>query len=172
VTVEILALAFGAVVAAGLLIFILQPIWESSVFVGNTVPLPDDDLDELYAQRDAIYEALKELKMDYETGKISEEDYRQFSTKLKRQAADILRKIDEFPTMEAGIIQQLEQRIAEIRQSLPQMQTVPSPMSAAATVSLSSQDASSGPRFCTQCGAPLRPGDRFCSQCGAPVQRR
>ncbi len=170
-TVEILVLAFGAIVAAGLLIFILQPIWESSIFVGKTIPLREDDLDELYARRDAIYQALKDLQMDHAVGKISDEDYKEFSLRLKHQAADILRKIDEFPRKEASIMEQLEQRIAQLRQEVPVTAPSSSPLPAAVAIPSQSPAVGKRPRFCTQCGAPLRSNDRFCSQCGAPVRR-
>ncbi|HEY2588602.1 MAG TPA: zinc ribbon domain-containing protein [Tepidisphaeraceae bacterium] len=26
------------------------------------------------------------------------------------------------------------------------------------------------PKFCTKCGAPLKPGQKFCNKCGAPVE--
>ncbi len=168
---EILIIAFGILVAAGLFVFILQPIWEGAAIIGEEeIPLPVDDLDELYAKRDAIYEAIKELELDYQVGKLSEEDYKRFSARLKREAAEILRRIDEFPKRQAQIRARLEARIQALKQGLsgaPAPVAV-SPASPVPSVASSHVEA---PKFCTQCGAPLRPTDRFCSQCGAPVRR-
>ncbi|NPA90505.1 MAG: zinc-ribbon domain-containing protein [Chloroflexi bacterium] len=163
---EILIIAFGILVAAGLFIFIIQPIWEGSALLAKEdIPLPVDDLDELYAKRDAIYEAIKELELDYQVGKLSEEDYKRFSADLKRQAAEILKRIDEFPKQQAHIRRYLEAQIQTIRAAMGAPVTQP----VLARVPITGREGKTPPKFCTQCGAPLRPTDRFCSQCGARV---
>lgn len=169
---ELLIIVFGLLVAAALFIFILQPIWEGRAVVGEEdIPLPVEDLDELYAKRDAIYEAIKELELDYQVGKLSEEDYKRFSARLKREAAEILRRIDEYPKRQAHIRERLEARVQELKAALGGASPARPAPAFATEPAVAATAETAGPKFCTQCGAPLRPTDRFCSQCGAPVQR-
>lgn len=122
----------------------------------------DPKLAELYARRDALYQALRDAKFDLEIGKLSTEDYEQQSARLKHQAADVLRRIDQLeatlvtPELDASIEKRVAERRhepQELKRSTPRADT---PMRAAAG-------------FCTQCGAALVPGDRFCGKCGQPA---
>jgi len=48
----------------------------------------------LAEERDRALAALKELEFDHRTGKISDADYRELVTPLRRQAAEALRALD------------------------------------------------------------------------------
>lgn len=143
----------------------------------------DPRLAELYEQREMLYKAIRDARFDLDMGKLSPADYEQQETKLKWQAAAVLRAIDELeqnlfsPQLDA----RLEAEIAAVRAAAispaedeaietavravrgrngggvrPEM-----PVSAGAAV---------GDRFCGYCGGELRPGDRFCGQCGRAVR--
>jgi hypothetical protein len=49
---------------------------------------------ELTEERDRALAALKELEFDHQTGKVSDEDYRELVGPLRRRAAEALRALD------------------------------------------------------------------------------
>src|SRR3989304_6338454 len=54
----------------------------------------DETQRELYSKRDTTYSMLKELEFDFQSGILTEEDYRDLETRYKRKAISILRDID------------------------------------------------------------------------------
>ncbi len=129
---------------------------------------PDDAVDPkllaLYTRRDQLYQAIREAKFDLDTGKLSPEDYERQITRLKRQAASVLKAIDK---REANLVppewnEQIEEQVRAERRgrtaARPVMVTAPAAAAGAPQV-----------RYCPQCGARLKPGDRFCPACGARV---
>jgi hypothetical protein len=55
----------------------------------------DNRRDELEAARDAKYRELRDLELDYRTGKLSDEDYGALDRTLRAEAVEILRRLDE-----------------------------------------------------------------------------
>ncbi len=104
----------------------------------------DEKAQELHSKRDTTYSMLKELEFDFQSGILTEEDYRELETRYKRKAISILRGIDD---LEEGtnVEDEIEKRVLELRQSKG--------------------------RFCPQCGTKYREGNRFCSRCGASLSR-
>jgi type II secretory pathway pseudopilin PulG len=54
-----------------------------------------DRRDELEAARDAKYRELRDLELDYSTGKLSDEDFAALDRALRAEAIVILRQLDE-----------------------------------------------------------------------------
>jgi len=54
-----------------------------------------DRLAELEARKEAKYGEIRDAEMDFQTGKLSEEDYRALDRQLRAEAIEILRAIDE-----------------------------------------------------------------------------
>lgn len=160
---SILLLAIAAVAIAWPLLREQDQEADDSTATPETVAVADPML-ELYERRDSIYQAIQELRFDYEVGKVSEADYAAFDSQLKMQAVAVLQEIDslEAAAIDSDLDARLEAEIAALRHVNGQEPVIPPP---AATV----QDAPS--RYCPQCGTPVRPGDRFCGRCGATVSR-
>lgn len=100
----------------------------------------DEKLQELRSQRDTTYAMLKELEFDFQSGTLTEEDYRKLESRYKGKAISILQDIDELGK-DYDIDQEIEKQVLALRQSQG--------------------------KFCPQCGARRQKADRFCSQCGA-----
>jgi flagellar biosynthesis/type III secretory pathway M-ring protein FliF/YscJ len=52
---------------------------------------------ELEAERDAKYREIRDAELDRETGKLSDGDWRALDRSLRREAMEILRRLDELP---------------------------------------------------------------------------
>lgn len=117
-----------------------------------------DPLMELEAQRDSLYQAIKELEFDYQVGKVSEADYKAFDTQLKEQAVVVVREIATLQAAEAdpALDAHLEAEIAALRRNGHLPRPVPA-------------EPGAGPSFCPQCGQGVQAGDRFCARCGATL---
>lgn len=143
------ALVGGVLLAAGVALFILEP-----VFSGRRATLfgGDDDFDEGAARRRVALTALRDLEYDRATGKLDEEDYDALKLELSREALMHLGREEdagEGPETEAlRISRQLEDEIAQIRRAIRRgMQCV------------SCEHVNGiGARYCGRCGKRLATG--------------
>ncbi|HKK08076.1 MAG TPA: zinc ribbon domain-containing protein [Gemmatimonadota bacterium] len=110
-------------------------------------------------EREAI-EALRELEFDYETGVVSEEEYRRRRPELAREAVDAHQ--DAGP---AGVA-------APDAASGPARAGEAAAAEAGEAAAAEAGEPAAAPAHCTSCGAELRRGARFCARCGAPVAGR
>ena len=132
----------AVVLAVLTFVFITSPFFKQRLYSGDTVE--DEKLQELHSKRDTTYSMLKELEFDFQSGILTEEDYRDLETRYKRKAISILRDVDD---LEKGtnVEDEIEKQVRELRRSKG--------------------------RFCPQCGVRYQEGDRFCSRCGASLNQ-
>ncbi len=104
----------------------------------------DEKLQELRSERDTTYSMLKELEFDFQSGILTEKDYRDLEARYKRKAISTLRDIDD-AGKGGGVEEEIEKQVQEIRRSKG--------------------------KFCPQCGARCQEGDRFCSHCGTSLSQ-
>ncbi|MCH8863758.1 MAG: zinc-ribbon domain-containing protein [Chloroflexi bacterium] len=119
--------------------FIVYPFFKRKFGIVDTPR--DTELQELHSRRDTTYSMLKELEFDYQSGILTEEDYRELEKRYKRKGISILKNIDQLGEG-ADLDDDIEAQIKKMRR----------PESEA--------------RFCPQCGEKYRAGDRFCTHCG------
>ncbi len=129
-----------------------------------------DPLQELETQRDAIYQAIRELRFDRQVGKVSDADFETFDTQLRSRAALVLREMDALQKAEAdpGLNASLEAEIAALRHvngSGPAAPAQPAPVAGPVAVPAGA----AALNFCPQCGQRLQAGDRFCGKCGTAL---
>lgn len=167
-----LIVVFVLILLTGAVIF--WPYLRPQVVLSPAVDV-DPRLIDLYAQRDKLYQAVRDARLDLQTGKLSAADFEQHEAGLKHQAAEVLRAIDEVegelasPQLDA----QLEAEIASARTDRgSDDQMIEASIAAARR---SNQAGAAAPavagadRFCGHCGGPLQVGDRFCGKCGRAV---
>lgn len=111
-----------------------------------------ETLDELLGQRDAAYQALRELSFDHRVGKITDEDYGAFEAHLKQVAAAALRGLDAWEA-------ETDDKLA------PWIAANASRNQVSGRTLVSSRTA--GGRTCPACGKPAAAEDKFCAACGA-----
>lgn len=162
----IIAAGLVALLAVGYVIWpLLQP--------GPTLPLIDDSrLTELLVRKDILLRSIKDLEMDRQMGKISEEDYRRFTERLRRQAITVMTQIDTASPAGSAQDTALEAEIARLRKVQSAESHATPPVSASAPVATSAAQPAApaaATRFCTQCGEPVAREHKFCSACGARV---
>lgn len=54
-----------------------------------------DPLQEGLARKEVLLKELKEIDLDYQTGKLSVADYQELTSRYKQQTAEIIQKIDQ-----------------------------------------------------------------------------
>jgi hypothetical protein len=126
---------------------------------------PDDDRTVIVGQRTRAalerdkllaLRAIKELEFDRAMGKLSDEDFREMSGRLRAKAARLMRQLDAG----AGYRDQIERDLAKKMND----------RSAKASAEREPRSTmSAGERVCTSCNAANDEDARFCKSCGAKL---
>ncbi len=175
-------LIVSAILLAAIALFgVAYPIIRRSGSIQPATVSVQEKLDELLAQRDAAFQALRELNFDHRVGKITDEDFVAFEARLKQAAANSLRALDGLETeideeLDSVIERSIRQRHAGLvasGRSCPACGKPAAPedkFCAACGAALPSQRAPANDvaatLACSACGQPYQPGDRFCAGCG------
>lgn len=91
------ALVIAALLAAACVVAVAWPFLREPVAQKDRLEVPDDATArrlELVEERDRALGALKELEFDHRTGKITDDDYRALVGRLRREAAEALRRLE------------------------------------------------------------------------------
>jgi hypothetical protein len=89
-------LAFTALVAGAVILYILGPLLGWGVEPAFDTPQPGGDhRREMLERRQEILAGLKDLQLEYEVGKLTREDYEETRDRLTRQAVEIYREMDK-----------------------------------------------------------------------------
>lgn len=128
----------------------------------------DEDLrrvEELVARRASLLQELRAIRLDYETDKITEEDYEESKNRFERQALGVMRELDELHGgrgWEEAIDDELAARLERLEQEEVHNEVPDEDDGAQADLE----------EFiaCDECGYTLEPEARFCSRCGTPLE--
>lgn len=166
-------------IAAAALAIVAYPIIARARTAAPTTSLAQEELDELIAQRDAVFQALRDLHFDRQVGKVTAEDFTVFEANLKDAAADALRAVDHWEAQaDAALDATLERAIAARRAALTTAgRTCPACGRSAladdkfcagcgAMLPVGEPPPATAQDACPQCGRPYEPDDRFCGGCG------
>lgn len=134
--------AAAIVLAVATFAFIIYPLFKQRPSQEGLAK--DDKLLELSSRRDTTYSMLKELEFDFQSGILTEEDYRDLETRYKKKAISILRGVDELQEG-TNVEDEIEKRVLQLRQTKG--------------------------RFCPQCGTRYRVNDVFCASCGTDLSQ-
>jgi len=127
----------GASLAAWLLVAPLRLGQQSPDLASNALSTRD--------RRESIYDAIRDLDHDFETGKVSQDDHDTMRSDLRRQAIELMRSEKSGASAQASPA------------TLAPPARPPAP---------SASPADGLPRFCTACGGKVRADWAFCARCG------
>jgi len=88
----------GILLALVTLLYVISPFMTRTAAPLTDGPDRDSELRELYALRDVTYESLRDLEFDFQSGKIGEEDYNDLGNRFKREAIDLVTRIESLET--------------------------------------------------------------------------
>jgi hypothetical protein len=175
-TVFAALMVLGLIVTAALTIYaaanIIAPFFQSREEQLRFEVLDEDlrSIEELVAQRSYLMMSLRELHLDHETGKISDEDYESTRRTLELEAVKVLSKIDDVHGgrgWQESIDEELAERLDGIRR---RRADAPAAAQAPETQAPSDEpdetDEPAAQVECPDCGKDMEPDARFCSQCG------
>ena len=174
IIVAIVGLAMAVVVGA----YIAQPLFARA----RVVSASESPRDQLLAERDALYVAIRDLDFDFQTGKLLEADYVAVRDKYLARGVDILKQLDALQvdrrqpgadrtTPKAGA-DDVEVAVQARRSDRAWPQIVEDEIEAAVHArrrSQAVQQKSEASLQCPSCGFPVDPTDRFCAKCGAAL---
>jgi hypothetical protein len=137
------------VISVGILAFaiITRPFHEGVVEEVHSHQLFDEE--ELPALHEKMTAWLKDLGLEFTTGKLDKQDYLLQKSVLEKEIAQLE---DRLNTVRAGTFRSGEKEIESMIINRRKMRV----------------ERSSG--FCVQCGAPLNSSDLFCSKCGLKLK--
>jgi len=141
-----LALGLALAAAAGAAWLLISPLRLRST---EGAGAPEAELSLARREREALYEAIRDLDHDFETGKVAAEDHARLGDELRGRAAVLLgQERSRAPATGAS-----------------------SPVPPGAQRAHARSDLASGERRneCGVCQAPADPSHRFCAQCGAAL---
>jgi hypothetical protein len=167
--------------AAGALLLVIWLLWSSVQALAGESELSFEEAFSMGArsaeeeQKRAVLRALKDLEYERSVGKISDEDYREYSTRYRAEAKRLIRDLDEsLAAARKQVEQELERRVRELDQQREEAEDEPveataveaasSPAHAAPVVDKTSKKSA---RICSACQTPNELDARFCKSCGA-----
>lgn len=184
------SLTIGSILLGAALVLIV------ALYLARPFAVPDDEeervnreeIDGLFLRKEALLRDIRELDDDYESAKVAPELYMRTRPQMVRQAAVLMKQLDERGYVAAGdgvaadvdaqsvdaqieaavrrlrTPEQLDEQLeAAIRQAR-QKPAVPPP--ADAPTNGAPVPANGATHFCPQCGRRVEPDDRFCPKCG------
>lgn len=153
---------FGLLVAVAAIGFVSLPLLVESPKRSAEQATSSAEVDDLLAQKEATYAAIKELEFDHDTGNLSDADFEELREGQKSLAIALLKRIENAADNTASSKRRHESRTAD-------PQKARTPVQAAQVKPQSKANSQLAARYCTKCGKKYQPGDRFCSGCGTQL---
>ena len=170
-----MTLLFLTVLAGGVVLFVLFPIFARASEVSQRPTAIAQERKNLGEKKERLYEAIKDLDFEHQAGKLSETDYKSVRTAFVNQAAQVIARLDEIDEKDSAAIGQPEESAPE---SAPDAVRVASGQfcpscelrnPAGAKFCMRCGSKLTSPANCPQCGIELLEEARFCTACGVAV---
>lgn len=148
---DALALLIGLAIAVIVAVYVLQPLRRKpGSGAATAAPSPRQRLEAEYRTTLA---AIRDLDMDFQMGKLVEQDYRALREQFVAQGVAQLQELDRLGALAAApCLHHINDEIEAMVQARRKRRAATQP--------------------CPVCGQPTCPGDRFCSKCGAWLEAR
>ena len=160
-------------------VFIAYPLFKQKWSVA--APDEDEKFRELHSRRDTTYSMLKELEFDFQSGILTEEDYRDLEARYKRKAISILKDADDLekgaevgrevtepeqkvrPVKSSNLDREVEEEVLKLRRA--KNNNLDREVEEEVIMVRQGQG-----KFCSQCGTKTQEDDRFCASCGTKLK--
>ena len=144
-----LLIASCAILTILLAVFVLRPLFRGSENSLDILLMAETEADRLIDRKAAIYGNLKDLTLEYQMGRLSDEDFRTLEAGYKADAASILQKLEQM-----GVSESFE---ASIEEDIASRRKPPQTDKSGRMINRA---------LCPSCGADVIPGKKFCADCG------
>jgi hypothetical protein len=163
------SILLGAALAVIVLLYLARPF---AMPEDEEARLDREEIDALLLRKESLLRDIRELDDDYESAKVAPELYQRTRPAMVKQAALIMKQLDDLGHAEAASVPadldaQIEAAVRRVRTP----QAVDDQIEAAVRQARAQSPA--GPvtgngamRYCPQCGRRVEPDDRFCPKCG------
>ena len=175
--------------AAGVLLLVITLLWNSVQALAGESELSFEEAFSMGArsaeeeQKRAVLRALKDLEYERSVGKISEEDYHEYSARYRAEAKRLIRDLDEnLAEARKQVERELERRVAKLVQSegvdeaseeegaqAPPAEVVEATSSPENSPPIAAKSPAKPLRKCTACQTRNELDARFCKGCGAAM---
>ena len=148
--VILLSVMMGATALVGLaMLRTVRPL--VSVGEDRTVVIGHRTRAALEREKSLTLRTIKELEFDRAMGKVSDEDFRDMTHKLRARATRLMRQLDASAGYRSLIERDLTKRLGDVKGDAP------------------GQQPRAGERLCGSCSTANDPDARFCKSCGAKL---
>jgi hypothetical protein len=174
------SLLLGAAVIVLVGLFLARPLLLSQNDKLSRITAHQD----LLNQKETILAQIEILDFDFETGTLPEQTYKSRRRQLVAQAADILKRLDDYADMvgttaDDQTAHEIETAVAKLRgrkvtQQRPASAPAPAnarpqPLAAEPEPTAQTVPTNGQVKFCAQCGRPVEASDKFCAYCGYKI---
>ncbi len=162
-------LVLVALLVIGVIVFIAYPLFVPPKEERQVEP--NSQLTALTAQRDSMYDAIRDLDFDFQLGKLSPADYQSLREQYKVRAAATLQELDAVSDHLAQPAAGADDRADEIESQVSRLRQKPDAADAIEqeVTRRRKRALSSAPR-CAKCGTPYHTGELFCARCGTKLR--
>jgi len=128
-------------------------------------------VDALLLRKESLLRDIRELDDDYEAAKIAPEMYQRTRPQLLKQAALVMKQLDERGYVEAAEIPadvdaQIEAAVRRARSPQQIDAQIEAAVRQARAATPAAPPGNGALHFCPQCGRRVEPDDHFCPKCG------
>ncbi len=153
----------------GAALFIIVALYTASPLFETRRPAiaPLSHEQTLERERAAIVRTIRELDLDYRTGKLNEADYKGLREAQVQRGAETLRELDEMSRNTEVNTEATADAEAQLQAKVDVDAEAESEAQMTAQIEARVAELRRTASVCKSCGKPLRDGDRFCASCGA-----
>ena len=168
---SIVAILVMALVA---LWWVLNPLWQNLNVEMEADSAQQRMLAELEQQQNGLYTTIRDLDLDFEADKISNEVYQRVRTELMQQAAILLKQIDHLSqNFDTQLDEEIDHLLATGYSNGASADDTPHTKNTALLKAVRAeitQAASNIPHnTCPKCATAINNDDAFCMNCGTPL---
>jgi len=147
-----IALIIATILSITACAFVLTPLLRKSTDVRTrSASARQRELSDLHWQSNRIRNTLQDLELDFQTGKLSEDDYTDLSKDQKQRLNQVYQRTKTLTGVDSERVKaEMEKEIA-VRRKV--------------------KDQKVAGLTCPQCGHILHEGDKFCANCGMKITK-